>query len=201
MKTLRRTALLLLMVGLSTFSPLLANDADRTGAQICVRQLKAQDKKAFIRISNLPEKKSAILRIKDSQGYTLHREVVNQGLVYAKRFDFSGLPDGEYIVELRTDNGIITESFVLEARQTTSLYFKPAIQQVDDLLKVTFLNSIDSPVSLKLYDEKGEVLYEETVYAQESFAKGIDMSKLKAGQYSLTLLGLEYVYAKSIQIP
>lgn len=200
MKTLRRTALALLAVAMSSASIVLAHEADSTDARVSVRQIHSEQKKALVRITNLSADEVAVLRIKDRQGYTLHREVVGQHEVYAKKYDFSELPSGEYIVELKTGNGVITESFALEAGKTHPLYFKPAIQIEPGLIKVAFMNRIDTPVAVKLYDETGEVLYEETVSAQQIFTKGLDVSQLKAGQYSLSVLGDNYVYSKSIQV-
>ncbi len=80
------------------------------------------------------------------------------------------------------------------------MYFKPAVQIDEAMVKVMFKNSIASPVSLKLYDRFGEVLYQETVACQEQYAKGLNLSKLDAGQYSLSLTGANYVYSKSIAL-
>lgn len=200
MKTLRRTALLLLTVVMTNVSIVLAYEADSTVARVSVRQINAEQKKALIRISNLPVDESVVLRIKDKQGYVLHREVVDQREVYAKKYDFSELPNGEYIVEVKTGNGIITESFALAAGKANAVYFKPAIQLGPGLIKVAFMNRIDSPVSLRLYDEGGEVLYEEMVSSQEIFVKGLNVSQLKAGQYTLSVLGDNYVYTKSLHV-
>lgn len=199
MENLRRTTILLLAVVMSNASIALANN-DSTDARLSVRQISSEGKKAYIRVASLPTDQSSVLRIKDKLGYTLHREVISQHEVYVKKYDFSNLPDGEYRVELKTGNGIITESFLLKAGKANPMYFKPAIQIEPGLIKVAFINRNDTPVSLKLYDESGEVLYEESVASQQTFIKGLDVSHLKDGQYSLSLLGDNYVYSKNIQV-
>lgn len=200
MKNLKRMALLVLAVVMANASIVLANDAEGPDAEVSVRQIQSEQKKAIIRITNVSSDEPAVLRIKDTQGYVLHREVISQSEAYAKKYDFSNLPSGDYLVELSTSDGIIKESFELEAGRTNPRYFKPAVQVEPGLIKVAFINRISSPVSLKLYDERGEVLYEETVPSQEKFAKGLNISKLNAGQYSLAVLGDNYVYSKSIQV-
>lgn len=200
MKTLKRTAFLLIAVAISNVSIGIAHEADSTEASVSVKQIKSEQKKALIRITNLSADKSAVFNIKDKLGYSLHRETIGQHEVHVKKYDFSNLPDGEYIVELKTGNGVITESFLLEAGKANPMYFKPAIQVEPGLIKVAFMNRIDTPVSLKLYDARGEVLYEEKVSSQQTYTKGLDVSKLKAGQYSLSVLGHNYVYSKNIQI-
>ncbi len=199
MKTLRRTALVLLAVIMANASIVVADDVD-LDANLSVRHIKSEQKKALIRITNLSEGQSAILRIKDKQGHVLYREVIKQSQAFAKKYDFSELPSGEYLVEVKTPEGTMTESFALESGQANPMYFKPAVQVEPGLIKVAFINRIASPVSLKLYDNRGELVYTETVPSQEKFAKGLNVSKLSAGQYSLSLLGDNYVYSKSIQV-
>ncbi|MFP4340422.1 MAG: T9SS type A sorting domain-containing protein [Cyclobacteriaceae bacterium] len=166
---------------------------------ISVRSVNAQEKQAFIRVTQLSENAPAILKIKDMQGRTLHREVITDQ-TYMKRYNFSSLPSGEYVVEVKTKNGVSTEAFQISAGQKESVYFKPAIQLEEDVVKVAFMNRIASPVTLKLFAENGRLMYEETVASQAEYAKGLNVSKLQPGQYSLSLMGDNYVYSRSIEV-
>ncbi|MFW5726346.1 MAG: hypothetical protein ACOCW4_00625, partial [bacterium] len=114
--------------------------------------------------------------------------------------NFSSLPSGEYVVEVKTKNGVSTEAFQISAGQKESVYFKPAIQLEEDVVKVAFMNRIASPVTLKLFAENGRLMYEETVASQAEYAKGLNVSKLQPGQYSLSLMGDNYVYSRSIEV-
>lgn len=173
--------------------------ADEVDALISVRQVKSSEKKAFIRVTNLSNEASAVLRIKDMDGKTLHREVIADQS-YMKKYDFSNLPSGEYEVEVRTKNGISKEVFQISAGQTNAVYFKPAIQVEPEMVKVAFLNRVDSPVSLKLYNQDGKVLYEESVASQATYSKGLNVAKLLPGQYSVAIVGDNYTYSRSIDL-
>lgn len=186
-------AMFLLVVG----NVIAADDAD---TKISVRSLQGESKKALIRIVNQSAGEQAVLRIKDQQGYVLHREVLGGEDAYMKKYDFSSLPSGEYTVEVRTKSGSTEETFSLTDGRARAMYFKPAIKVEPQKVSVIFQNRIDSPVSLKLFDQRGKVLYEEQVASQEKFAKGLDLSKLATGQYSLAILGDNYVYTKSIDV-
>lgn len=195
MKIFRRTLLLTLAVVVAQVSFIFANDAE-----INVKKIKSEQKAAVIRIINLSSDTPAVLRIKDQQGNVLHREVVDQCDVYAKKYDFSNIPNGEYFVELKTEEGVTSESILLEAGKANARYFKPAVEVEPGLVKVAFINRIDTPVSLKLYNEGGRAVYEEIEPSEEKFAKGLDLTQLNAGQYSLTILGDDYVYSRTINI-
>ncbi|MDF9800361.1 hypothetical protein OKW21_005624 [Catalinimonas alkaloidigena] len=173
--------------------------ADEVDALISVRQVESSQKKAFIRVTNLSNEASAVLRIKDMDGNTLHREVIADQS-YMKKYDFSSMPSGEYEVEVRTKNGVSKEIFQISAGQTNAVYFKPAIQVEPEMVKVAFLNRVESPVSLKLYNQDGKVLYEESVASQETYSKGLNVAKLLPGRYSLAIVGANYTYSKSIDL-
>lgn len=186
-------AALLLVVG----SVLAAGDTD---TKISVRSLENESKKALIRVASASSVDQAILRIKDRVGRVLYREVLTGEEAYMKKYDFSRLPSGEYVVEVRTKTGVTEEAFSLNEGAANVVYFKPAIKIESQKVSVVFQNRINSPVSLKLFDERGRVLYEEQVASQEKFAKGLNLSKLNQGQYSLAILGKNYVYTKSIDL-
>ncbi|MGB3848774.1 MAG: hypothetical protein WA958_02305 [Tunicatimonas sp.] len=156
------------------------------------------DKQTLVRVANLTTG-SAVLRLKDERGHVLHRESI-KGNTYMKRYNLTNLPEGEYTIEVRSGEGVSQETFTLSNGTAQAVYFKPAVQIDEAMVKVMFKNSIASPVSLKLYDRFGEVLYQETVACQEQYAKGLNLSKLDAGQYSLSLTGANYVYSKSIAL-
>ena len=172
----------------------IAGDADPS---ISVRSAQGE-KQTLVRVANLSTG-TAVLRLKDAQGRVLHRETI-KGNAYMKKYNMANLPIGEYTVEVRSDEGVSQETFTLNEGKAQVAYFKPAVQLDDETVKVMFKNSIASPVSLKLYDRFGDVLYQETVACQEQYAKGLNLSKLAAGQYSLSLTGDNYVYSKSIAL-
>ncbi len=172
----------------------MANDTD---TDISVRKSEGE-KQTLVRVCHLSEG-AAVLRLKDAQGRVLHRESI-KGHAYMKKYDMANLPGGEYTFEVSSNEGVSQETFTLSSGVARAMYFKPAIQIDAEIVKVMFKNSIASPVSLKLYDRDGHVLYQETVASQDEFAKGLNLSKLVAGQYSLSITGDDYVYSKSIAL-
>ncbi len=200
MKKLTQISLFAFALVFSQVGLLLANDHEGTNTLVSVRQIKSEPKKAVISIANLPDDQQAFLKIRNEKGRVLHKEVINKQQAFARKYDFSALRSGEYTVEIRTKAGIVTESFTLQPQQATPLYFKPAIQVVPDMVKVAFINPMNTPVLIKMYDQVGKVIYKEEVSSQEKYVKGLDISSLEAGLYSLAILGNDYVYTKSIDV-
>ena len=164
-----------------------------------IRIKKSEDQKqTLVRVYNLSEG-TAVLRLKDERGRTLHRENIT-GYTYMKKYNMASLPSGEYTIEVTSDEGISQETFTLNSGVASPVYFKPAVQVQDEIVSIMFKNSVASPVSLKLHDRFGRVLYQEVVGTQKEFSKGLNLSKLNAGEYSLSITGDDYVYSKSIAL-
>ena len=189
-----KTPLVVALALLLTSGSVFAGDTD---TKISVRKAEGE-KQTLVRVCNLSQG-TAILRLKDTAGRVLHREAI-KGHSYMKKYDLANLPSGEYIVEVRSDEGVSQETFTISAGTPTAVHFKPAVQVEEDMVKVMFKNSIASPVLLKLHDRFGEVLYQTTVDSQAEFSKGLNLSKLSDGQYSLSITGDNYVYSKSIAL-
>ncbi len=200
MEKLTQLTLLALVVWVVNAGVVLAYPSENADTYLSVHQIKNEKKKAVIRITDLPKDQHAYLRIKNQKGRVIHWEKIKRQQAFAKRYDFASLPGGEYTVELRTKEGILSETFELESGRTQPLYFKPAIQLEPDLIKIAFVNRKDTPVSVKLYDPGNRVIFEQKVPSQEQFSKGLNVSRLSPGLYSLAILGNDYVYSKSIQV-
>ena len=189
-----KSTIMIAAAALLTLGSVFAGDTD---TKISVRHAK-NEAYTLVRVSNLSEK-SALLRLKDANGRVLHREVI-KGHGYMKKYDLANLPSGKYTLEVRSDGGVSEETFSVSAGVPVATPFKPAVQLEEDMLKVVFKNSVASAVSIKLRDESGRVLYQEMVASQSRFAKGLNLAKLYAGEYSLSITGSDYDYAKSIAL-
>jgi hypothetical protein len=145
-----------------------------------------------------------VLRIKDQSGHVLYKESLKDGSVYAKRYDFSDLPSGVYAVEVTQGKEVTEQSFNLGSE---ALSFRNALAVTEvrsvvdvepDLVKVLVQNQKDTGLKLRLYDVHGKVLHEESIAPHETFAKGLNLSKVGAGRYSLAVTGENYQYTRNI---
>ena len=178
------------------------NAADDDKARLSVKALQGE-KKAVVRVANLSGEQTSVLCIKDQSGRILYKESIKSGDVYAKRYDFSSLPAGVYAVEIAQGKEITKQSFNLASE---ALSFKtaamPEVKSVVDvepnLVKVLVQNQKSTEVKLRLYDAYGKILHQESIAAGQTIAKGLDLSKVGAGRYSLAVTGENYQYTKNI---
>lgn len=197
MKKLVLVALLLsAMIHSSMANP---KNPNKTGAELSVsiNAASGNQKKAYIKVDNLVEGKKSFLKIKDEKGRLLHAETIHKGSSFARTYDFSHVASGEYTVEVRTKEGISAQKFTIQEEEKR-VYFKPVIRTESDMIRVVFKNPMEAPLSLKLYNRYGQVIYKTEVDSQEVFATGLDISQLRGKQYRLSLKNNDYSYSKSI---
>ena len=198
MKMLKLTAATLAMLWAVNVH---AADDDKTS--LSVRALQGE-KKAIVRVVNLSGAQASVLSIKDQNGHILYKESLKDGSVYAKRYDFSTLPSGVYAVEVKQGKEVTRKTFNL-AQGELSLRNALAVTEVrsvvdvePDLVKVLVQNQKDSSVKLRLYNVHGKVLHEESIAPHQTIARGLNLSKVGAGRYSVAVTGEDYQYTRNI---
>ena len=198
MKMLKLTAAALAMLWTVN-----VNAADDERTQLSVRALQGE-KKAVVRVVNLSGTQASVLRIKDQSGHVLYKENLKDGSVYAKRYDFSTLPSGVYAIEVTQGQEVTKKTFNLESgelsfKNTLAVTEVRSVVDVEpDLVKVLVQNQKQTSLQLRLYDVYGKVLHEESIAPHETIAKGLNLSKVGAGRYSLAVTGENYQYIKHI---
>jgi len=65
---------------------------------------------------------------------------------------------------------------------------------------VSVFNTSDSNQKLKVYDEKGNIFYSQTVEAESNSQKLFDLSNLEDGNYSLVLVGKNSRVEQAFQV-
>lgn len=198
MKMLKLTAATLAMLWTVN-----AHAADDDKTSLSIRALQGE-KKAVVRVVNLSGAQASVLRIKDQRGHTLYRETLTDGSVYAKRYDFSTLPAGVYAIEVAQGKEVTKQTFNLKQgelslRDALAVTEVRSVVEVEpDLVKVLVQNHKDSHLKLRLFDAYGRILHEESIAPQQTFAKGLNLSKVGAGQYSVAVTGEDYQYTRHI---
>jgi hypothetical protein len=154
-------------------------------------------------------KKGNTLLIKDTNGFVLYNEMIIQNGTYAKGFDLSALPDGDYLFELNKDLEIKTKPFTVksnsvefnEALETT--FYKPFIKSENGKIFVSKLNLDEAATDIKIYFENkagiSELIYSETIKNKKIIEKVFDVSA-ENGDYTVILKTKEKEFKNLITI-
>jgi len=153
-------------------------------------------------------KKGSILSIKDMNGLVLYKETIKKDGQYAKGFDLTSLPNGNYYFELNKDVEINVVPFKVDASVVTfdkaanERIFKPvAFKSKDNKVYVSKLSLEDEHLEVKILSEDNTVLYIETIEKNGIIlGKVYDFSKSRSGNYTIVMKTKERRFVENIQI-
>ena len=193
------TLMALLLIALTHTNSVFARLPGAPDEKIRITATSMAQKKVSIRIINLSEKQNAILKIKDEKGRQLHAETIHHRPVFIRAYDFSKIPGEKYTVEVRTKEGITTQTIDVKDA-SVEISFKPLVITEPGAIKVMFTNPLPTPVFLSLYDDSGKTVYNAKIPSQEGFASRLNVSRLPYQPYSLRLESGKYEYIETIKM-
>ncbi|AXG69135.1 hypothetical protein KORDIASMS9_01354 [Kordia sp. SMS9] len=141
-------------------------------------------------------KKGHQLVIKDANLLIVYKESIQKNGSYAKGFDLTSLPDGNYYVELDKDVKIVVIPFTVASNKVTfdkkneTVIYKPTVRLEDNYLFVSRLSLDVAPLKMKLYytpsfQQGKELLFSEEVENTKIMERIFELSKEKKGSYTV----------------
>ncbi len=148
-------------------------------------------KKTALRLHNV--KVGNLLTISDTNGVILYKEEIKKSGEYAKGFDLSALPNGNYFFELEKDVEIKTMPFsisnkkVIFNRDTETIFLKPVAVLKNNTVYVTKLSPNKEMLKVSIYginkiNDSEELLYTENIKGVQAIERAY---KLEAGNYKI----------------
>ncbi len=102
-------------------------------------------------------KEGDLLSIKNDNGITLYKKLIQKEGTYTKGFDLTSLPDGIYIFELEKDMEISTIPFSVKSsnvvfnKEKEKIIFKPFTRLTGDLIYLTQLTLNEEPFKVEIF--------------------------------------------------
>ena len=127
-------------------------------------------KKTSLTLNNVKEGEKLV--IKDNNGLTIYKELIQESGTYYKGFDLTSLPDGNYYFELDKDVEIktipfkVTSKSVVFDKEEENSVFKPIIRVDGKRVLVSKLSLELNPMSIKFYEitsEGSKLVHSETI--------------------------------------
>lgn len=160
--------------------------------------------KAVVRIANF-ETKNLTLSIEDEyQNQVFYKESVSGDSDFAKVFDLSLLDDGKYVFIVNTRNEVLTESFEIVNSKLTVKDSKklkePIFRVKEDILFIYFHNNNEAYASINFYDETENFFTDELESSASSNVKQYSLAELPAGNYLVSVKGMNTTFRYSFEI-
>jgi len=179
----------------------LANVAMATG-NLRVDILPLTAERAVVAISNSAESNFEI-SIENSAGEIVYyKETEGKVLDYRKVYDFSRLEDGQYTLVVNIDGATSKREFSIDSRNIAvgklKNLVKPYFAFDNDVLRVAYLNYPGETMDLMIY-EGDNLIYNKALENTFSVNEGLNLSKLKTGNYQVVLATGDEVYDYTVQ--
>lgn len=170
-----------MLLGLTTIAN--ANVAPKV-PYVMFEQIDGQ--KVRLNLANLQDESSQ-LSIVDAEGTILFTETVEE--TEAKAYDFSTLPSGNYTIKLELEDRIVSQEAIVAGETLTLVNFeamaKPIFKVAEDTFDIYFSGIVDADVTIEIFDETGETVYEKIDKSVNSLHRQYNMENLPNGDYTV----------------
>jgi hypothetical protein len=156
-----------------------ANDTEKPTSEAGLAVMKS---KTGFKVLYKGAKKSDIkITIYNAQGQTIHKERLRNTDNFARPYNLTGMSEGDYTVEVRDGDGSRVKKINYSNKKPQLLAKLTAIpgETSKYVLTVGKMSGV-SNVSVRIYDERGEIVYDVIETVAKDFAKVYDMSKVSS---------------------
>ncbi|MFT4780897.1 MAG: hypothetical protein ACJAZK_003074 [Psychroserpens sp.] len=157
----------------------------------------------ILKFSNV--KKGHQYKIIDDKGTILFTEKIKRNGTFVKRFDFTALNNGSYILELDKDFEIIITPFIIQSNNVVFLeknekvIFKPVVRTENNQLLISHMSLEEQPLKIELY-YNGERIFKDQLVGDKILNKIYKLSSQKKGSYYLSMTSGGRSFIKSFEL-
>jgi hypothetical protein len=133
------------------------------------------------------------LSIYDAEGKMIHSENVNSPKSVNRTYDLNALPEGTYFLEAESDLkvsryeiSVVGETALLSSDAVSEVY-KPTFLNKNGLVWVNVLNLDKSPVSIKIYDNEFNEIYDSALLVGQNVTKVFDINNFQNEEYTFVI--------------
>jgi len=175
---------------IAVFALVASANAVLAGGNLRVDILPLSGDRAVVSVSSNAESQYEI-SIENSYGEVVYyKETEGNVTDYRKVFDFSKLEMGDYKIVATIDGATSERDFTVGSKEIAVGNLKyvadPVFSFNNDVLRIAYLNYPGEKVDLKIYDGN-EVVYSKSIDSQFAVNEGLNLSKLKKGNYQVVL--------------
>ena len=150
-------------------------------------------------------KNRQLLFIKNTSGKIIHKEIINLERATPYEFDFSGLENGYYTLEINKDFQIEIKPFtiisgeVIFHKKGEKTIFKPVIRAEKNKIFISKLNFIETSIHISIYYEN-EIIFTDNVKGDSIIEKIYSLQKEKKGSYKVFTIVNDRKYTKEFSL-
>jgi len=152
-------------------------------------------------------KEDAKITLRDQEGIILMTETAKAaGSAYTKVFNLGNLPQGTYIMSIRTSIKETVQPIVLDARGVTvdgskrKQIYSPAVKSTPKHVDVSLYNGQIADVKVSILDNNSRLVFEEELENVLLVEKRYSTEKLQWGRYTMIVETPYHVYSHDFAV-
>ncbi|MEQ9298237.1 MAG: hypothetical protein RIF33_06730 [Cyclobacteriaceae bacterium] len=119
-----------------------------------------------------------IVKFRDAKGQVVSKDKLKNVSSFNRPYDLSHLSTGIYTIEVADEEGTFYETSALVDNSLSAV--KPSGKAKYQL---TFKEDLIQPVQVTIFNDRGTLIFKETVTSNQGFSKTYDLSKIKSDRY------------------
>ncbi len=143
------------------------------------------------------------VQLTDQEGLVLISEKIELNDLINRKYNLRNLPDGIYDLQITDEEKIITKRMFIDRESLSiideSKLIKPRFFVKNNVVTVSLLPFGEKAV-IRIYDEAGSVLIEDSFKNKNAVSKKYDFSGSRIGQYTMVVMIKGEVFRKPINI-
>jgi len=117
-------------------------------------------------------------------------ETIRKISSFVRPYNFSGLPEGAYTIEIADGDSKVIESINYQKDHPTTFAILTPVKGEATKYVLSMANAGKEAVTVNIYNEDGTLQYSESEIVNGEFAKVYDLKKVK-GKFSVEVVGAE----------
>ena len=137
------------------------------------------------------EKGQVKVSLKNESGEVIHKTTINNKEGFAQPYDMEQLPGGDYTFDITNPDGTTFSKTVTIVKPSNEPNFAANVLNVNDgkKFRLAVVNKDERalPTTIKVYNQTGDVIHEESVNNLYGFRKIYDLSSVAANQFTFEI--------------
>lgn len=182
---------------------LMANFAYASG-NVRTNMSPTTDESAYVEITNATYTQFEI-DVKDQFGDVIFSKKTTEPVInYKRKYDFSELEDGTYTLSVKSEKEKNETQFKIERGVITVISERKTLEPLfkfdNNIWKMSYLNFPMEKMGIYIYDRSNELIYEKNLNTEFAVHEGLDLSKLRPGEYEIVFATGFDIFEQTVRI-
>lgn len=128
--------------------------------------------------------------ILNEKGDVVYKEEMNRIENFMRPYNFSRLPEGEYRIELRNEQGLLFETVTHSKAREKRIAYLTRLDKKQNKYMLAVLNDGHDALTIKIYDKYSRLLYKDIQNIEGDFAKVYNLNQV-SGEHVFEIIDMD----------